>query len=83
MKILKPGREQRGWAAEVECTGAGNGGGGCGALLLVEEDDVFITTRSSRDETDYFTTFKCAGCGVLTDTEVPASVMQKARSKTR
>lgn len=40
MKVLRPGRKQKGWSTEAECTGLGNGGGGCGAKLLVEEDDV-------------------------------------------
>lgn len=48
MKVLKPGREQTGWAREAECTGHGNGGGGCGALLLVERDDVYETSQTCR-----------------------------------
>jgi hypothetical protein len=67
MKVLKPGRAQKGWAKEYECTGKGNGNGGCGALLLVEQGDLFHTTQCARDETDYFVTFKCAACGVKTD----------------
>lgn len=79
MKILKPGREQKGWAAELECTGHGNGDGGCGALLLVDEGDVFETQRNCRDETDYYTTFRCP-CGVLTDINyVPHHVREIAR----
>lgn len=68
MKVIKKGREQRGWAKKFECTGAGNGGGGCRAVLLVEQNDVFRTTRSfcGRDTT-YYATFKCCECGVLTD----------------
>lgn len=86
MKVLKPGREQRGWAVEAECTGAGNGGGGCGAKLLVEEDDLFITRSHHRDETDYFATFKCVACDVLTDFQagrVPSAVFAKLREKER
>lgn len=67
MKVLKIGRKQSGWAGEFTCDGRGNGSGGCGALLLVERDDLFYTTRHYRDETDYFVTFKCSECGVLTD----------------
>ena len=68
MKILKKGRPQRGWAKEFECTGAGNGGGGCGARLLVEEGDVFETSSSHYDgSTDYYITFECGCCHVLTD----------------
>jgi hypothetical protein len=67
MKILKPGREQKDWAKELTCTGYGNNGGGCGALLLVEEPDLYLTERHSFDESDYFVTFKCCGCGTETD----------------
>jgi endogenous inhibitor of DNA gyrase (YacG/DUF329 family) len=67
MKVLVKGRKQKGWAKELVCTGAGNGGGGCGTQLLVERADLFKTYRSIRDETDYFVTFKCPECGVLTD----------------
>lgn len=68
MKVLKPGRKQKGWAKEFQCSGAGNGLGGCQAVLLVEQGDVFQTSKSlmGRD-TDYFQTFKCCECGVLTD----------------
>lgn len=80
MKILNPGRaEQKSWAAEANCTGAGNGGGGCGAELLVEASDLFQTASHCRDETDYFTTFACAQCGVLTDMRgVPVHVAAAA-----
>lgn len=67
MKILSPGREQTGWAVEVECTGSGNGGGGCGALLLVEQADLYLTYRHCLYETDRFVTFTCAQCQVQTD----------------
>jgi hypothetical protein len=71
MKIIKPGREQKGWAKQFECTGEGNGDGGCGAILLIEESDLFQTHTNSRDETDYYTTFKCVSCEVLTDIPTP------------
>lgn len=67
MKVIKKGRPQAGWAAEIVCTGWGNKGGGCGALLLVEKDDLFKTYRNSRDETETFTTFRCPECGIWTD----------------
>lgn len=67
MKVIKKGRPQKGWAKEYSCTGKGNEGGGCGAKLLVEIDDLFCTTSSVRDETDYYITFMCPLCGVLTD----------------
>lgn len=67
MKVVKAGRTQKGWAKEHKCTGAGNKGGGCGAVLLIEQDDLFQTGRHSYDgSSDYFVTFKCAACGVLT-----------------
>jgi non-canonical (house-cleaning) NTP pyrophosphatase len=72
MKILKPGREQNGYAVELKCTGKGNGGGGCGAELLVEKDDLFRTERSCMGkEIDYYTTFQCPSCKVLTDIQNP------------
>ncbi len=67
MKIIEPGREQRGWSMEMRCTGQGNGGGGCDALLLVERTDVYRTERHALDETTYCNTFKCVSCGVETD----------------
>ncbi len=67
MKIVKPGRDQQGWAREFKCTGKGNQDGGCGAVLLVERDDIFQTANSCMGETDYFVTFRCMSCGVLTD----------------
>jgi predicted RNA-binding Zn-ribbon protein involved in translation (DUF1610 family) len=67
MKVIEKGRPQKGWAREFWCTGAGNGDGGCGALLLVELGDLFQTTSCHMGEVDYFVTFKCPDCGVLTD----------------
>ena len=68
MKVIKKGRRQQGWAKEYVCTGKGNGGGGCGATLLVEEDDLFRTGHHCYDgSSDYFITFRCPECGVLTD----------------
>jgi len=70
MKVIKPGRQQKGWAAELKCTGRGNGDGGCGATLLVEEGDLFQTARHCYDgSSDYFVTFACSECGVWSDTE--------------
>ncbi len=69
MKVLKKGREQKGWAEELECTGDGNGGGGCGARLLVEEGDLLHTASHAGHETDHYVSFYCHECGVLTDTK--------------
>lgn len=76
MKILKPGREQHGWAAEATCTGKGNGGGGCGALLLVEESDLYKTGKCHYDgSSERYTTFCCPSCRVETDLDmVPSAV---------
>ncbi len=75
MKIIKKGRQQKGWAEKFECTGKGNGGGGCGATLLVEENDLY-TTRSSdyTGDTEHFITFSCLACGVETDIKAPSNV---------
>ena len=68
MRVLTPGRKQKGWAKKFKCTGNGNGGGGCGAKLLVEKEDVFTTCRHYMDgTTDIYYTFECLDCGVLTD----------------
>lgn len=67
MKIIKPGRKQKGWAKEFICTGHGNRGGGCGATLLVEFGDLYNTFSHALHETDTFITFKCGACGVETD----------------
>jgi hypothetical protein len=75
MEVVKKGRPQKGWTSKFTCTGHGNGGGGCGAVLLVSEGDLYQTSSSCRDETDYFTTFCCCECGVETDVKVPSSVI--------
>lgn len=67
MKVLEPGRPQKGWSTEATCTGAGNGKGGCGAKLLVEQTDLFRTASHARDETTCYITFRCPECGVNTD----------------
>jgi hypothetical protein len=69
MRVLKPGRQQRGWSKEFECTGKGNGGGGCGAVLLVEQGDLYKTYSHALYETDTHVTFCCAACGVETDVD--------------
>ena len=95
MKIIKPGREQKGWSGEFKCTGNGNGGGGCGAVLLVEYADLYYTESHCRDETNSYITFKCCACGVETDLttkeephtnqEIPskATWQRRQRSKTK
>jgi hypothetical protein len=68
VKVIKRGRKQKGWVAERTCTGSGNGDGGCKARLLVEEADLFRTGKHYYDgSSDYYVTFKCSACGVLTD----------------
>lgn len=68
MKVLKKGSGQKGWSTKRTCTGNGNGGGGCKAVLLVEEPDLFRTGQHSHDgSSEYFVTFKCPECGVMTD----------------
>jgi predicted RNA-binding Zn-ribbon protein involved in translation (DUF1610 family) len=81
MKVLKKGRKQQGYSSERTCTGKGNDGGGCGAKLLVEEADLFQTSSSVKDETDYYVTFKCPECGVLTDLERPTSKEEEIAAK--
>jgi hypothetical protein len=84
MKIIKPGREQKGWAREEDRTGHGNDGGGCGARLLVEEADLFVTSRGGYgdDSPDLFLTFKCAACGVATDVKrPPAGLLDRVRDR--
>lgn len=81
MKVLQPGTGQKGWSKECKCTGDGNGKGGCGALLLVEQPDLFRTESHARDETTYYTTFKCSECGVLTDIVVPSTIAAGLPSK--
>lgn len=81
MKVLKKGREQKGWSSEQTCTGHGNGNGGCGAKLLVEIGDVFETTSCAMGEVDCYVTFRCP-CGVLTDLMgVPSHVRETARKQ--
>jgi len=81
MKVIKKGREQKGWAKRVKCTGKGNGGGGCGAILLVEQADLYETYSGHYDgSTDTYITFTCSGCGVETDLswrDVPSSITDK------
>ncbi|WP_210521903.1 hypothetical protein [Hymenobacter terricola] len=68
MKIIQPGRAQEGWAKEYKCTGKGNKDGGCGAALLVEYKDLRHTKNTDYlGDSDYFVTFRCCSCGVLTD----------------
>jgi len=66
MKVLEKGKPP---SRNLVCTGRGNGGGGCSAKLEVERSDLFQTSRHSYGDQypDYFITFKCPDCGVLTD----------------
>ncbi len=82
MKIITPGRHQRGWSKTCLCSGSGNGGGGCKAKLLVEETD-FYTTRSHHYDgsIDHHVTFQCPACGVQTDIKnLPPSIQKKLPS---
>ncbi len=80
MKVLKKGREQKGWSKEFVCSGHGNGGGGCGAKLLVSEYDLYQTSSSDYGGgTDYYPTFSCVACGVETD--VPWSSVSSAHMR--
>lgn len=84
MEVLQKGTGQTGWATQTTCTGNGNGGGGCGAVLRVDEGDLFETSSSARCETDYFVTFRCCACGVLTDlptNTVPRDVKDRLPSR--
>lgn len=72
MRILEAGNTQKGWSKRLRCTGEGNCNGGCGALLLVEQADIFMTASHHYDgSSDYYQTFKCSSCGVLTDFSDP------------
>lgn len=82
MKLIKPGREQKGWAGEYTCTGAGNGNGGCGATLLVEEGDLYFTHSSHYDgSNETYVTFKCMQCSVQTDIKPPSQVQARIRAR--
>jgi hypothetical protein len=84
MKVIKPGRAQQGWSAELVCTGRGNGGGGCGATLLVEYADIYLTSSSHYDgSTDTFRTFTCGACGVETDLPENGGPPGPVQSKTQ
>lgn len=68
MKVLKKGSGQKAWSVKKTCTGAGNHDGGCGSQLLVSQGDLFSTSRHFYDgSSEYYITFKCPECGVLTD----------------
>jgi hypothetical protein len=82
MKVLTPGRPQKGWSIATACSGEGNGGGGCGATLLVEEGDIFTTYSNpmGRDP-NWFYTFACPDCSVLTDISTPPQRVREAARK--
>jgi len=93
MKVLKKGREQKGWAKEFKCTASGNGEEGCGAKLLVEEADIKYTGSKhcyGDSSPDYFYGFICPDCGGVTDVDdlprriinkIPQVVSDEIRSK--
>lgn len=84
MRVLKPGKA---WTKEVTCTGFGNGDGGCGAVLEVEIEDLFQTSNTDMaGDTDYFTTFRCMECKLLTDIldkDVPHALRPRIAKKER
>lgn len=81
MKVLKKGRPQKGWTKEYTCTGRGNGNGGCGAKLLVEEGDLVRTGHHSYDgSSEYYVTFYCPECGVMTDVNSYSGDMWKLKT---
>ncbi len=70
MKVIRKGkgRKMGVWSIEKECTGSGNGGGGCGAKLRVEDGDFLRTGCHSYDgSSEYFISFVCPVCKVMTD----------------
>ncbi len=84
MKVLSPGRAQKGWAQEFDCTGKGNGGGGCGARLLVEYGDLYKThSYDYGGGHDVYITFRCGACGVETDIKYTGPNRSGIRDKTR
>ena len=67
MRCIEKGRKQKGWAAELKCTGKGCSDGGCGATLLVERGDLFHTQHTDYGGgNDWYILFKCCECGVFT-----------------
>jgi len=82
MKVVKKGRQQKGWSKEFTCTGKGNGNGGCGAVLLVEQPDLYSTHHYDYGGGhDVFTTFQCCECGVETDITVPSQILHSIPNK--
>lgn len=90
MKVLEPGRVQKGWSVEATCSGAGHGGGGCQARLLVERGDLFRLRRSEMGGVTNYVSFRCPECGANTDLassdnpeEVPAHVWESLKNGVR
>lgn len=80
MKVLIPGRDQKGWSKEFKCNVKE---GGCGSILLVEEADIICwDTRDyqgSYDET--LCKFVCGHCGVDNFVDVPYDVEDRRKKK--
>jgi hypothetical protein len=76
-----------GWSIKEKCTGRGNGDGGCESLLLVEEEDIYVTSRSYYDgDIDYYYTFRCPVCGKETDLlekDLPSSIKRELLDRKR
>lgn len=89
MRVIKPGREQKGWSKVCVCKGTDDKDerGGCGAELLVEEADLFLTMSGGsycEPPDTRHATFRCMACGVRTDvTGVPAYAFPKFKEGER
>lgn len=74
MKVVAKGREQAGWALEVECTGRGVLGGGCHAKLLVTESDLY---RSKSSVVISSARFTCVECGIVSQTFLEKAMWER------
>lgn len=85
MKVLHPGREQKGWAKEAICMG-GSAGGGCRATLLVEEADLEMVSHCDYlGDWDHTPSFRCGSCGVrnyFKSYDIPAGIRRDMRPAT-
>jgi hypothetical protein len=83
VKVIKKGRQQKGWAKQITCTGKGHGRGGCGAVLLIEESDLLRGERwvMGRDH-EVWVYFVCSECGVKSEVNnYPGDVYKLATHK--
>ncbi|MDD5252100.1 MAG: hypothetical protein PHT12_05735 [Patescibacteria group bacterium] len=75
MKIVKEGKWNNPWSAEMTCTN-----GSCGAVLMVEESDVKATYGASAKF--HFTCSVCGSDSNIPSKDLPPRVMGKVE-KTR